>query len=162
MGPAAAAAADQSPLQFALWFVLHSLLVAEFLAPNASCMRNVAPCSASVRPQVLWGIVTGERPQRGNLRAPRVPEDCPQEVAGLIQQCTAFDPTKRPTALALMQELGVLSRSVRNSLSIERSTSGLTSSNATQAGGPPQVARPAALSQGGSSQEEKDCVDYAR
>ena len=27
---------------------------------------------------VLWEIVTGERPRRGSLRSPRVPEECPQ------------------------------------------------------------------------------------
>jgi serine/threonine protein kinase len=27
---------------------------------------------------VMWEILTGERPQRGNLREPRVPQECPQ------------------------------------------------------------------------------------
>lgn len=27
---------------------------------------------------VVWEIITGERPQRGQLRMPRVPEECPQ------------------------------------------------------------------------------------
>ena len=31
---------------------------------------------------VLWEVVTGERPQRGSLREPRVPQECPQVRGG--------------------------------------------------------------------------------
>ena len=33
---------------------------------------------AACLPRVLQEIVTGERPMRGQLRIPRVPEECPQ------------------------------------------------------------------------------------
>ena len=130
----------------------------EILMGGSRCTSAVDIYSFGI---CLWEIVTGEHPQRGNMRAPRVPEECSQEVADLIQRCMAFDPTQRPTALVVMQELGVLSRSVRNSLSIEHSTSSPTSSSATpeQAAGPLQVSRPESLSQGGSSQDNS-CVDY--
>ena len=36
---------------------------------------------------VLWEIVTEEMPQRGRLRDPAVPRECPQAVADAIQAC---------------------------------------------------------------------------
>ncbi|PRW57729.1 Serine threonine- kinase CTR1 [Chlorella sorokiniana] len=54
---------------------------------------------------LLWEIVTGERPQRGQLRLPRVPEECPQAASDLLLQCLHQDPAQRPTALELMQRL---------------------------------------------------------
>ena len=36
---------------------------------------------------VLWEIVTQEMPQRGRLRDPDVPRECPQAVADAIQAC---------------------------------------------------------------------------
>lgn len=36
---------------------------------------------------VLWQVVTLEAPQRGCLRPPRVPEECPQGVADAIAAC---------------------------------------------------------------------------
>lgn len=36
---------------------------------------------------LCWQLVTGEHPQRGAMRAPRVPEECPQSVADLILEC---------------------------------------------------------------------------
>ena len=62
---------------------------------------------------MLWEIVTGERPQRGSLRAPLVPTECPQAVADLIHRCTLADPTARPTAVQLVHELGELARTPR-------------------------------------------------
>lgn len=59
---------------------------------------------------VLWEIVTGEQPARGRLRPPRVPQECPQEVADLITRCTSADPGQRPTAQQLMEQLGLLLR----------------------------------------------------
>ena len=125
----------------------------EILMGGSHCTSAVDIYSFGI---CLWEIVIGEHPQRGNLRAPRVPEECPQEVADLIQHCTAFDPTQRPTALVVMQELGVLSRSVRNSLSGTDRSSSVTSQ---QAGGP--LSREASLQRRGSSPEEKGWVGYA-
>ena len=50
--------------------------------------------------------MTGERPQRGQLRRPRVPEECPQEVSDLLFECVREDPAARPTAGQLVQRLG--------------------------------------------------------
>jgi len=51
---------------------------------------------------VLWEICTGEIPVRGCMRQVKVPEECPQEVADLIDACVNCDngrqPTDRPTA----------------------------------------------------------------
>ncbi|KAL4452700.1 hypothetical protein ABPG75_008362 [Micractinium tetrahymenae] len=54
---------------------------------------------------VLWELITGEKPTRGRLRAPRVPEECPQEVADLMMECMRLDPSQRPTAQQVMQRL---------------------------------------------------------
>lgn len=40
-----------------------------------NCTLAVDMYSFSV---LLWEIITGERPVRGHLRQPRVPEECPQ------------------------------------------------------------------------------------
>ncbi|KAI7842912.1 hypothetical protein COHA_003423 [Chlorella ohadii] len=63
---------------------------------------------------VLHEIITGERPMRGSLRMPRVPEECPQEACDLMMRCLAFEPGERPSAAELLQELARLKR--RNSL----------------------------------------------
>lgn len=47
---------------------------------------------------VLWEIVTQEIPQRGTLRDPVVPRDCPQEVADLIIACMQRNQNARPSA----------------------------------------------------------------
>ncbi|PSC73546.1 Serine threonine-kinase CTR1 [Micractinium conductrix] len=57
---------------------------------------------------VLWEIVTGLRPQRGCIRSPLVPEECPQEVADLVDACLSQDPAERPTATEALRQLGVL------------------------------------------------------
>lgn len=44
------------------------------------------------------------------MRLPRVPDECPQEVADLIGRCMALDPDQRPTAKQLMLELEELSQ----------------------------------------------------
>lgn len=50
-------------------------------------------------------IITGEKPTRGRLRAPRVPQECPQEVADLMMECMRLEPGQRPTAQQVMQRL---------------------------------------------------------
>ncbi|KAL4428402.1 hypothetical protein ABPG75_002491 [Micractinium tetrahymenae] len=54
---------------------------------------------------VLWELVTGERPVRGQLRLPRAPEECPQEVHDLMLRCLGTDPQARPTASQLVLHL---------------------------------------------------------
>lgn len=53
----------------------------------------------------LWEIVTGEIPNRGTMRNPEVPAECPQEVLELIDKCTLADPKQRPTAKQIVQLL---------------------------------------------------------
>ncbi|PRW33966.1 serine threonine- kinase receptor R831 [Chlorella sorokiniana] len=62
---------------------------------------------------VLWEpaetqIITGEHPKRGQMRMPRVPEECPQEASDLMVQCMSLDPEQRPTAQQVMQRLAAL------------------------------------------------------
>ncbi len=45
---------------------------------------------------------------RGALRLLRVPEECPQEVADLFEECTRPDPAGRPTAGDLVRRLTAL------------------------------------------------------
>eukprot|EP00884_Botryococcus_braunii_P017069 jgi/Botrbrau1/4045/Bobra.152_3s0006.1 len=54
---------------------------------------------------LLWEIVTTDLPKRGGNREVKVPEECPQEIADLIQECTSTDPDKRPTASELVKVL---------------------------------------------------------
>lgn len=54
---------------------------------------------------VLWEICTGEPPVRGRMREVRVPEDCPQSVADLMQACWDPEPAKRPTSDALVDTI---------------------------------------------------------
>lgn len=60
---------------------------------------------------LLWEIITGERPVRGHLRMPHVPEECLQEVAALFMECVQTEPAARPTAASLVQRLEALARS---------------------------------------------------
>ena len=49
-------------------------------------------------------LVTRERPQRGCLRARRVPEECPAVVDALIDACIqGADPALRPSAYEAFQ-----------------------------------------------------------
>eukprot|EP00884_Botryococcus_braunii_P015147 jgi/Botrbrau1/23633/Bobra.55_2s0020.2 len=57
---------------------------------------------------ILWELVTGKVPVRGRMRKLRAPEDCPEAVAQLVEQCTASDPLLRPTAKHLAQMLEIL------------------------------------------------------
>ncbi|KAL4419698.1 hypothetical protein ABPG75_006796 [Micractinium tetrahymenae] len=54
---------------------------------------------------VLWEICTGELPVRGQLRNPRIPEECPPEVLELMYRCLSPDPNARPTATQLVEFL---------------------------------------------------------
>ncbi|KAK9791186.1 hypothetical protein WJX73_002593 [Symbiochloris irregularis] len=52
---------------------------------------------------ILLEIVTGHMPRRGQYSTPEVPDQCPQEIADLIQACMAPDPADRPTVTNAMQ-----------------------------------------------------------
>ncbi len=49
--------------------------------------------------------MTGERPVRGQLRDVRVPEECPPEVRALMLECLETRPSRRPSALQLVERL---------------------------------------------------------
>lgn len=54
---------------------------------------------------VLWEIVTGEQPKRGQLRAIRVPDEAPELLDRLQGACMALEPQQRPDARALVLAL---------------------------------------------------------
>lgn len=45
----------------------------------------------------LWEIVTSQMPKRGEMFCPSL-EECPPEVARIIQECMCRDPKDRPSA----------------------------------------------------------------
>lgn len=47
---------------------------------------------------VLWEIVTGEEPARGQLRDALVPSESPPDLDALISRCVDPEPRKRPSA----------------------------------------------------------------
>lgn len=58
----------------------------------------------------MWELMTGERPQRGQLRMPRVPQECSQADCDLLLRCMAQDPAARPSAAEVLAELSALTR----------------------------------------------------
>lgn len=69
---------------------------------------------------ILWEMVTGQGPVRGNLREPRVPEECSPEAAALISACLEMDPRDRPSALEIVQILERMERHDREELTKSR------------------------------------------
>ncbi|KAK9788136.1 hypothetical protein WJX73_007093 [Symbiochloris irregularis] len=57
---------------------------------------------------LLFEIITGEIPIRGQLRQPRVPEECSQDVANLMDRCLDTTPELRPDMRAIVEALRVL------------------------------------------------------
>jgi serine/threonine protein kinase len=54
----------------------------------------------------LAELATGEVVERrGAWRLPRAPEECPEAVLSLIQECVQLDPKQRPTAAQALQQL---------------------------------------------------------
>ncbi|KAL6766593.1 hypothetical protein ACKKBG_A36650 [Auxenochlorella protothecoides x Auxenochlorella symbiontica] len=47
---------------------------------------------------VMWELITGATPIRGAMRAVRTPEECPEEIADLLDHCWERHPEERPTA----------------------------------------------------------------
>ncbi|KAK9832694.1 hypothetical protein WJX81_001038 [Elliptochloris bilobata] len=54
---------------------------------------------------VLWEIATAERPFRKQFRPPRVPDECPVEIAALIKACLNPEPAARPSSTAIFRAL---------------------------------------------------------
>lgn len=57
---------------------------------------------------VLWEICTGEAPARGDMRPLQAPEDCPQKIVDLYEQCVAENPDDRPSATQVLEILNTL------------------------------------------------------
>lgn len=55
---------------------------------------------------MIWELVTGEVPVRGQLQQIRSPEECPQAVSQLIDDCLRDKPSDRPTAHDVVLRLG--------------------------------------------------------
>ncbi|KAK9843228.1 hypothetical protein WJX74_008928 [Apatococcus lobatus] len=54
---------------------------------------------------ILWEICTGEQPVNRIMRAVRIPEECPQQVADMIQACRHADASRRPPITAVFKAL---------------------------------------------------------
>ncbi|DBA77294.1 TPA: hypothetical protein ACH3X2_000816 [Trebouxia sp. C0005] len=54
---------------------------------------------------VLWELCTLDTPMLRQTRDIMVPEECPQEIADLIQQCKLVDPKQRPSAKEVFEIL---------------------------------------------------------
>lgn len=54
---------------------------------------------------VLWEICTGEAPARGDMRPLKAPEDCPQAIVDLYEQCVKEEPDERPSALDVLEAI---------------------------------------------------------
>ncbi|KAL0018385.1 hypothetical protein WJX77_000988 [Trebouxia sp. C0004] len=65
---------------------------------------------------LLWEIITQEAPRRGHLRDLEVPQECPQEVADLVEGCLDLCADKRPTADDI---IGVIEQSAQLNSSVE-------------------------------------------
>lgn len=83
-----------------LWILLGGLLAVGPVQGQACepdlCVAQVDIYSMGI---ILWELVTLQTPSRGNLRPMRIPEECPPEIARLIERCLVADnPGARPTA----------------------------------------------------------------
>ncbi|KAK9818084.1 hypothetical protein WJX72_006882 [[Myrmecia] bisecta] len=52
---------------------------------------------------ILWEIIRGEVPTRGLMTDVRVPEECPADIANLMQACLNPDSTMRPSAKEIIE-----------------------------------------------------------
>ncbi|KAK9796338.1 hypothetical protein WJX73_009316 [Symbiochloris irregularis] len=54
---------------------------------------------------LLLEIITGARQMRGRYDNPRVPQQCPEEIAQLVYDCMNFEPSRRPSAQQVIDAL---------------------------------------------------------
>ena len=54
---------------------------------------------------ILWELCAGEPPRNRQMRPVRVPDECPADVAALIDACRARDPAQRPSAKDVYERL---------------------------------------------------------
>ena len=102
-------------LQFVL-FVLFVLVGACCASPLMlhACMRSMlhlktilsAGACLPLTHLLAQELVCQERPLRGHLRAPRVPEECPEAVRALMEACIEAEaPALRPSAFEVFVRL---------------------------------------------------------
>ncbi|PSC73768.1 serine threonine-kinase [Micractinium conductrix] len=86
----------------------------EILMGGVNCSNAVDIYSYGV---LLWEIITGQRPARGQLRMPEVEAECPQAAVDLMMECLSLNPADRPPAASVMRRLTAL-QGRRTSLSL--------------------------------------------
>ncbi|DBB18025.1 hypothetical protein WJX82_008169 [Trebouxia sp. C0006] len=74
----------------------------EVLLGKSTCTEKVDIYSYGV---VLWEICAGEAPDGRQLRPLRVPEECPQATADVVEQCLHEDSNVRPSAREIVERL---------------------------------------------------------
>ncbi|KAL3148045.1 protein kinase activity protein [Trebouxia sp. C0009 RCD-2024] len=77
----------------------------EVLLGKSTCTEKVDIYSYGV---VLWEICAGEAPTGRQLRPLRVPEECPQATADVVEQCLHEDADVRPSAREIVDKLSQL------------------------------------------------------
>jgi hypothetical protein len=90
----------------------------------------------------LWEICTGEKPVRGQLRDVKVPEECPEEIRVLMLECLDTRPSKRPTALQIVERLKQSPAELPVGVQLKRVSApgGARSSDERERGGPASIA----------------------
>ncbi|KAL0034790.1 hypothetical protein WJX77_007383 [Trebouxia sp. C0004] len=74
----------------------------EVLLGKSTCTEKVDIYSYGV---VLWEICAGEAPDGRQLRPLRIPEECPQATADVVEQCLHEDSNVRPSAREIVERL---------------------------------------------------------
>lgn len=83
--------------------LIQNLTTSALVCKRAACGAQVDIYSVGI---ILWELVTLMTPARGNLRSVKVPEECPADVAHLIEDClNANNPDERPTASQIYDRL---------------------------------------------------------
>ncbi|KAL6767795.1 hypothetical protein ACKKBF_B36655 [Auxenochlorella protothecoides x Auxenochlorella symbiontica] len=54
---------------------------------------------------VMWELATGESPIRGGMRLLRSPDECPPNIANLVESCWERKPDDRPTATQVVESI---------------------------------------------------------
>lgn len=88
------------------------------LCPQVSNRRPLGPraqllvCFPCFLPpnSILLPPARFQAPRRGRMRAPQVPEECPEEVVALINECTSVASSARPSARELVDRLLALGK----------------------------------------------------
>ena len=71
---------------------------------HADTLTNMVQAVRDERP-LYKPCTLHQAPRRGRMRVPRAPEECPQDVVDLINECLAVEASARPTARELVERL---------------------------------------------------------